>query len=67
MVIKHCDWFFKFLSTMLECSDLLHIVSKSLINYYQIFRKVFSQTYAQVHVFYISKHNYIKHINSCKF
>ena len=24
--IKRCDWFFKFLNTVLECSDLLHIV-----------------------------------------
>ena len=32
MIIKHCDWFFKILSTVLECSDLLHIVQNSFIN-----------------------------------
>ena len=30
--IKHCDWFFKFLNSVLECSDLLHIVQNSFIN-----------------------------------
>ena len=32
MVIEHCDWFCKFLNTVLECSDLLHIVENSFIN-----------------------------------
>ena len=26
MVIKHCDWLFKFLNTVLECSNPVHIV-----------------------------------------
>ena len=30
--MKRCDWFFKFLNTVLECSDLLHIVKNGFIN-----------------------------------
>ena len=78
--MKRCDWFFKLLNTVLECSDLLHIVKNSFIKMQgkniwkknvkesiRLFRGISLEVFFQVQVFYISKHNYIRYMNSCKF
>ena len=67
--MKRCDWFFKYLNAVLECSDLLHIVKNSFINIQgkniwkknvkesiRLFRGISLEVFFQVQVFYISKH-----------
>ena len=44
--VKRCDWFWKFLNTVLECSDLLHVIWKNII-----YKHLFYHLFLELHPF----------------